>query len=132
MLPLDMLQTLGLPDDLIEDVRGMLNTRAEQLEGAKPTPIGEVFGGSPAGSQLSHHATLARQHVADAVLQMAAGLRGYGEELGSHQARMDYTDTQSSVDLGKIQAATSCVAPTTFATNNQCTLPTSEPVGGDN
>lgn len=127
MLALDMLQTLGLPDDLIEDVRGMLDTRAEALEGAKPTPIGEVFGDSPAGAELSHHAALARQHVADAVLQMAAGLRGFREELGTHQARMDHTDTQSSQDLRRIEAATSCVAPTSFATNDACTLPT----GGD-
>lgn len=131
MLPLDMLQTLGLPDDLIEDVRGMLNLRAEELEGSKPTPIGDVFGSSPAGSQLSHHAALARQHVADAVLQMAAGLRGYGEELNSHQARMDYTDTQSSIDLRRIEQASSCVAPTNFKTNNSCALPTSEPLEGE-
>lgn len=121
-----MLQTLGLPDDLIEEVRGMLNTHAADLEGVKPTPIGDVFGSSPAGAELSHHANLARKHVAEAVLQMAAGLRGYGEELGSHQARMDYTDTQSSVDLRRIESATACVAPTTFTTNDACTLPTSE------
>ena len=124
MYAVEMLQTLGLPDDLIEDVKGMLNERAEELEGAKPTPIGDVFGGSPAGGELSHHAALARQHVADAVLQMAAGLRGFGQEIGSHQARMDYTDTQSSQDLKRIEAAATCVAPSGFATNGACTLPT--------
>lgn len=127
MQALEMLETLGLPDDLIADVRSMLNERAEALEAAKPTPIGAVFGGSSAGGELSHHASLARQHVADAVLQMAAGLRGFREELGSHEARMDYTDTQNSVDLKKIEAAAACVAPTNFSTNTQCTLPT----GGD-
>ncbi|WP_243056845.1 hypothetical protein [Nocardioides sp. SR21] len=128
MQALEMLETLGLPEDLIADVRSMLNERAEALEAVKPTPIGEVFGGSPAGSQLSHHAALARQHVADAVLQMAAGLRGFREELGSHEARMDYTDTQSAVDLKKIEEAAACVAPADFSANNQCTLPTA---GGD-
>ncbi|MFC5493904.1 hypothetical protein [Nocardioides caricicola] len=123
-----MLETLGLPEDLIADVRSMLNQRAAALEAVKPTPIGEVFGGSPAGSQLSHHTALAREHVAEAVLQMAAGLRGFRDELGSHEARMDYTDTQSAVDLKKIEAAAACVAPTDFSANNQCTLPTS---GGD-
>lgn len=127
MQALEMLETLGLPDDLIADVRSMLNERAEALESAKPTPIGAVFGGSPAGGELSHHAALARQHVADAVLQMAAGLRGFREELGSHETRMDYTDTQNAVDLKKIEEAASCVAPTDFSTNTQCTLPT----GGD-
>jgi len=125
MQALEMLETLGLPEDLIADVRSMLNQRAEALESAKPTPIGSVFGGSPAGSQLNHHAALAREHVAEAVLQMAAGLRGFREELGSHETRMDYTDTQNAVDLKKIEEAASCVAPTDFTTNNQCTLPTS-------
>jgi hypothetical protein len=129
MQALEMLETLGLPEDLIADVRSMLNSRAEALEASKPTPIGEVFGGSPAGAQLSHHAALAREHVADAVLQMAAGLRGFREELGSHETRMDYTDTQSALDMKKIEEAAACVAPTDFASNNQCTLPTS---GGDN
>lgn len=128
MQALEMLETLGLPEDLIADVRSMLNERAEVLEASKPSPIGEVFGGSPAGAQLSHHAALARQHVADAVLQMAAGLRGFRDELGSHEARMDYTDTQSAADLKKIEEAAACVAPTDFSTNTQCTLPTS---GGD-
>ena len=127
MQALEMLETLGLPEDLIADVRSMLNERAEALEAAKPTPIGAVFGGSPAGAELSHHAALARKHVADAVLQMAAGLRTFREELGSHEARMDYTDTQSAVDLKKIEAAAACVAPTDFSANTQCTLPT----GGD-
>ena len=128
MQALEMLETLGLPQDLIADVRSMLNERAEALEAVKPTPIGAVFGGSPAGSQLNHHAALAREHVAEAVLQMAAGLRGFREELGSHEARMDYTDTQSAVDLKRIEDAASCVAPTDFSTNNQCTNPAS---GGD-
>lgn len=121
-----MLETLGLPEDLIADVRSMLNERAELLEASKPSPIGEVFGGSPAGAQLSHHAALARQHVADAVLQMAAGLRGFREELGSHEARMDYTDTQSAADLKRIEEAAACVAPSDFSTNTRCPLPTSE------
>ena len=90
-----------------------------------------MFGGSPAGSQLSHHAALARQHVADAVLQMAAGLRGYGEELGSHQGRMDDTDTQSCVDMGGIEEAAACVSAPTFATNNACSAAHHRAAGGD-
>lgn len=129
MYAVDMLGELGLPEHLIDEVRGMLAVRAAALEGAEPSPIGEVFGGSEQGAMLAHHASLAQQHVAEAVLEMAAGLRGYRDELGAHQARMDQTDTQSASDLRRLEQATACVAPSSFATNDECTLPTSTPSG---
>lgn len=129
MYAVDMLGTLGVPEDLIEQVRGMLDSRADELEGAKPSPIGAVFGGSAQGQLLTHHAGLARQHVAEAVLQMAAGLRGYGSELEQHRVRMGDTDVQNGVDLTRIEIATTCVAAPTLESNQQCTLPTSEDGG---
>lgn len=132
MYAVDMLQTLGLPDDLIEDVKGMLSTSAESLEESKPqSPSSGVFGGSPAGSELGHHAALARQHVAKAVLQMADGLRGFNTELGAHQGRMGDTDAQNGVDMKRIEEAAACVSAPTFATNNACTAPASESDGDD-
>lgn len=125
MYAVDMLGALGLPEQLIEEVRGMLAVRAAALEGAEPSPIGDVFGGSAQGAILGRHASLAQQHVAEAVLEMAAGLRGYRDELDAHQARMDHTDAQSATDLRRLEQATACVAPTSFATNDACTLPTS-------
>jgi hypothetical protein len=129
MYAADMLGSLGMPEDLIEEVRGMLASRASELEGAEPSPIGEVFGGSAQGALLNHHAALARRHVADAVLEMAAGMRGYRAELGLHRARMDSADAQSAVDLRRIEKAAACVAPASFATDDACTLPTSSPRG---
>ena len=102
----------------------MLASQADGLEEATPSPVGAVFGASAQGQQLNHHADLARQHVAEAVLQMAAGLRGYGHELGSHVVRMDDTDTRNAIDLSRLAEATSCVAAQGFAPNDTCTLPT--------
>lgn len=123
MYAVDMLGELGLPEDLIDEVRGMLAARAEDLEGSRPSPIGDVFGGSEQGAQLTHHAAIARQHVADAVLQMAAGLRGYRDELGNHVTRMDETDTRNGLDLKRLESSTSCVAPADFRSNAACAAP---------
>lgn len=130
MYAVDMLGTLGVPHDLIDEVRSMLNQEASALEDAKPSPIGAVFGGSDQGAQLTHHADLARRHVAEAVLQMATGLRGFRESLAAHEARMQDTDTQNAQALHGLQAATSCVAPTTFRTNTSCAVPTASTEGG--
>jgi hypothetical protein len=129
MYAVDMLGALGLPEGLIEEVRGMLATRAEELEGSKPSEIGDVFGGSGEGAMLGHHAAIARSHVADAVLQMADGLRGYSAELAGHVDRMTGTDAQSAVDLTRLEASTSCVAAPDFSTNGGCSasaVPTGE------
>ena len=132
MLAVDMLHTLGLPDDLIEDVKGMLSTSAESLEESRPqSPSSGVFGGSASGGELGHHAALARQHVAQAVLQMAAGLRGFKTELGAHQGRMGETDISNGVDLKRIEESAVCVSAPTFGTNNSCAAPTAESDGGD-
>ena len=119
MYAADMLGMLGLPEDLIDEVCRMLAARAEELEGARPSPIGDVFGGSAQGGLLSHHASVARDHVADAVLQMAAGLRGFRDELGSHVARMDYVDTQNALDLARIGEAAARVAAPYVGSNDE-------------
>jgi hypothetical protein len=127
MLAVDMLQELGLPEDLIEDVRGMLGDLSGQLEAAMPGSIGAVFGGSDAGGLLSHHASLARQHVAEAVVQMADGLRGFRDELGGHVERMGGTDVQNAVDLGRINGYADCIKGPDFTagSSSSCQAPTS-------
>lgn len=126
MYAADMLGALGLPEDLIDEVRGMLGAQADDLESAKPSHLGAVFGGSAQGGQLNYHADLARQHVAEAVLEMAAGLRGFQQDLGAHRARMGDTDVQNAVDLRRIEDAAAAVVSTTSATDTQRSLPSSE------
>jgi hypothetical protein len=129
MYPMDMLGELGLPEDLIEDVRGMLGRNADDLETHNVKPIGAVFGGSDAGGLLGHHSSVAQQHVAKAVLQMAAGLRGYRENLADFATDLDDTDASSATALNNLATSTSCVAAPSFATNDTCTLPTTATAG---
>jgi hypothetical protein len=127
---MDMLGELGLPEDLIEDVRGMLARNADDLEANNVHPIGAVFGGSDAGGLLSHHSSVAQQHVARAVLQMAAGLRGYRSNLEDFATDLDDTDASSATALHSLATSTACVAAPGFGSNDGCTLPTS-PAQGD-
>jgi hypothetical protein len=103
----------------------MLGRNANELEHNNVGPIGAVFGGSDAGAQLSHHSSIAQQHVAKAVLQMAAGLRGYRDNLTSFTDNMVDTDVSNATALNGIAESAACVAAPTFETNNQCTLPLS-------
>ena len=125
MQALDMLGELGLPEDLIDEVRGMLGRNASELEHNNVSPIGAVFGGSEAGALLSHHSSVAQQHVAKAVLQMAAGLRGYRDNLASFTDDLVDTDASNASALNGIAVSTSCVAAPSFETNNACSLPPS-------
>lgn len=127
MEALDMLGVLQLPEDLIEDVRGMLGQKAKDLEHNNVSPIGAVFGGSDAGALLSHHSSVAQQHVAEAVLQMAAGLRGYRDNLAEFVDDLGDTDASNAVALNGLAESTACVAAPNFETNNQCALPVSAP-----
>lgn len=126
MLALDMLGELGLPEDLIEDVRGMLGRNADDLEDNNVAPIAAVFGGSDHGALLSHHSSIAQQHVARAVLQMAAGLRGYRDSLAGFVDDLGDTDHQSAAVLDGLATSTACVAAPSFETNGGCSLPTTE------
>lgn len=131
---LGILGDLGLPEDLIEQVRSMLGGSARDLESGNVKPIAPaIFGGSEAGGVLGYNADLARQHVAKAVLQMAAGLRGYRTNLADFVDDVSEKDAQSATALKGIEASTVCVAAPNFETNNACTLPTPEPaaVGGE-
>ncbi|HEU5036950.1 MAG TPA: hypothetical protein VFT70_08090 [Nocardioides sp.] len=125
MQALDMLGELGLPEDLIEDVRGMLGRNAEDLENNNVGPIGDVFGGSETGALLHHHSSVAQQHVAKAVLQMAAGLRGYRDNLSGYVDDMGGTDVANAVALNGLAESTACVAAPNLETNSSCNLPLS-------
>lgn len=129
MYALDLLEDLGLPEDLIEDVRGMLGRNADDLETNNVKPIGDVFGGSHAGGLLGHHSSVAQQHVARAVLQMAAGLRGYRDNLAGFVDDVGDTDVANATALNSIATATACVAAPSFQANSACTLPASTTEG---
>jgi hypothetical protein len=120
----EMLGDLGLPEDLVDQVRTMLGHHAEDLENNNVRPIGQgMFGGSDSGAVLGHHASIAQQHVAKSVLQMAAGLRGYRENLAGFVDDLADTDAASASALNGLATSTACVAAPSFETNDACTLP---------
>jgi hypothetical protein len=122
-----ILTDLGLPEDLIADVRSMLAGSAHDLESGNVKPIDTgVFGGSDQGGLLGHHSSVAQQHVAKAVLQMAAGLRGYRDNLSGFVDDLGDTDVSNASVLNGLNTSTSCVGAPSFETNNACTLPTTE------
>lgn len=118
MYPTDVLGVLGLPEDLIADVRAMLQESSDALEGATLSPIGDVFGASAAGADLSHNASLARQAVAEAVTEMAQALSGMSTGLQAHVTRMADTDTQNGVDLNRINASADAIKTPNFHRHN--------------
>ena len=120
-----------LREDLIEDVRGMLGRKADDLESHNVNPIGAVFGGSEAGGLLTHHASTAQEHVAKAVLQMAAGLRGYRRSLADFVDDLGDTDASNATAMNTFASSTACVAAPNFETNNSCTLPLSPAPTGE-
>src|SRR3954451_17915032 len=126
----DLLGELGLPEDLIADVRSMLAGSAEDLETGNVKPISPgLFGGSDAGAQLGHHSSVAQQHVAKAVLQRAAGRRGYRDTLAGFVDDLGDTDAANPSALNGLATSTSCVAGESFESNSSCKLPASTAEG---
>jgi hypothetical protein len=100
MGPLDVLTILGLPEALVKSCRDMLEENALSIHDGKPSNVGgAVFGPSPSGQLLEHDTSVAHQHVADALQQMVAGLRGYADNLDAFAKNVTETDLQAAADL---------------------------------
>ena len=100
MGPLEVLTILGLPEALVSSCRDMLEENASSIHDGKPTNVAAgVFGGSDAGQLMEHHTTIAHRHVADALQEMVAGLRGYAENLNGFAKDVSETDLQAAADL---------------------------------
>lgn len=99
MQPMEVLTMLGMPDHLVESCRGILDQHAGDLRKSRPPTTSGAFGGSTPGAQLDHHASIAHEHVADALNQMAEGLRGYAEKLHEFRTNLTESDQQAAADL---------------------------------
>ena len=99
MQTLEVLTMLGLPDELVESCRTILDQHAGDLRKAKPPTTNGAFGGSTPGALLDHHAGIAHQHVADALNQMAEGLAGYAAKLQEFRTSLTESDLQAAADL---------------------------------
>ncbi|KRE92805.1 hypothetical protein ASG76_15165 [Nocardioides sp. Soil774] len=134
MLPLEdrelLNQTMvGLNIDP-ETVSSLLASFDKAAEGVASNPVMPVqsasFGDSYTGGyRLGTNAEMAHQAVAQALLDMAAGLRQMASVFGEFTLDVAKTTEQTTATMQRIQAATDCVAAPTFSAD-QCSLPTEE------
>lgn len=118
------LPSLGISEDLANEVRAFLDASAGELKALTPDQVlSSAFGSSPASRQCSSDAHKARTHVADALVDMGAALLGYGGVVSDLYKEVKGIDETTQTDLTrKANAADACVAPS-FAAPSQCTLP---------
>lgn len=101
MRPLDVLEALNLPEELVKQCQAILATNAGALrtEGRPPNVGAAVFGASGKGKLLEFHTSIAHQHVVDALEKMVVGLQGYAENLGGFAKDLREQDEQAAADL---------------------------------
>ena len=118
------LTSLGISEDLANDLRTFLTTSAGELTDTTPDQVGvNAFGSSPASVQCSSDAHKARTHVANALKDMAAGLEGYGVIVTDLYKNVTHVDDTAQADLTrKVTQADSCIAPK-FSAPSTCALP---------
>lgn len=134
MLPLEdrelLNQTMvGLNIDP-ETISSLMSSFDKAAEGVESHPIAPVhsaaFGDSYTGGyRLGTNAEMAHAAVADALKQVAAGLRGMGTSVEAFSKDVERTTEQTVATMNLIQSSTDCVAAPTFS-SSQCSLPTEE------
>jgi hypothetical protein len=126
----DALPSLGISEDLANELRTFLTTTAGELTGTTPDQVGtSAFGHSPASVQCASDAHKARTHVAKALIDMGAALEGYGGIVTDLYKNVTVVDDSAHADLVKKAAqANACVAPS-FAAPSACTLPGNSSAG---
>jgi hypothetical protein len=118
------LPSLGISEDLATELRNYFSITAGELTDTTPDPVsGGAFGQSPASLQCLSDAQKARTHVANALVDMAKGLEGYGTVVTDLYKNVTTVDDTAQADLARKAAqADACVAPS-FAAPSTCTVP---------
>ncbi len=126
------LPSLGISEGLATELRNFLTQGAGELADSTPDQTAmDAFGGSPASQQCASDAHKARTHVADAILDMSAALKGYGGVVTELYRNVTAVDDTAQADLARKAAqADACVAPS-FAAPSTCTLPGHRASTGD-
>lgn len=121
---INALPSLGISEELANDLRSFLTDSAGQLTDSKPDQVAaNAFGTSPASLQCSSDAHKARTHVADALQDMGAALLGYGTVVTDLYKNVTIVDDTARTDLASIATkADACVAPA-FSAPSACVLP---------
>jgi len=132
MLALDVLTTLGLPEDLISQVRDILQEQAGSVGKAAPPELRGLYGGSPKGAAFDHHTAIAHKHVVEALEQMVQGLNGYADNLGGFVKDLSERDQQVATDLtpsrkSQLADIADCMDKPDLSANKMC----QPPAGGE-
>lgn len=98
------LHDAGADDDTIDTIKRILSTNETLIQGDRPeTSTAGSFGGSSAGSYLDMQASIAHQHVLDALDEMVKGLSIYRSNLTSFQTGMHETDADRQQAFERVQ-----------------------------
>jgi len=128
----DDLRSVGLSEQLVNEVVTFLDGCAGDVQGARPHKVaGSAFGSSPASTGCASDAAKAHDHVYTSMTDMVAGLKGYQESLHDMAKKTWDVDTTTEAEIKThIVRAEACVAPT-FAAPSACTLPGASTSGGE-
>lgn len=131
MQALDVLTTLGLPEELINQCRDILQEQAGAVVKAAPPEVTGVYGGSVKGAMFDHHTAIAHKHVLEALDQMVLGLQGYADNLDGFAKDLQERDQQVAADLSPSRKSAladigDCLDKPDLRANPACT-----PAGGE-
>ncbi|MBZ5738461.1 hypothetical protein [Nocardioides mangrovi] len=99
-----VLTGIGVDQDTIDTIKGVLYTNQELLHEDQPTTstVG-AFGRSAAGADLDTQTATAHEHVVEALKEMIKGLGIYSQNLTTFMQGMDDTDTEQQELYGTVR-----------------------------
>jgi uncharacterized protein YukE len=99
------LKAAGVDDGTIDDIKKILAENQTLIHSDRPvTSTAGSFGGSSAGAYFDTQATIAHQHVEDALTEMVEGLGIYRANLASFQKGMATADANQQEAFGQVQS----------------------------
>lgn len=118
-------QEIDLEMTRVALIRGTLQDALSRVEtGAKLAAIPPMsFGGAPTATELEGHAGKAHDRIVSSLARTVTGLNTYEQNLQHFLDDSLETDDTQRVTLDRIATAASCVAPPTFRSPDQCTVP---------
>ena len=117
-----LLDSLGLPPDVLAQIKKMLATSQDGLIESEPIDLdSSVFGDSWSGGALGGNTSIAHKHVVEAIKDMVKGLSGYQENVERFETGFRRADEDSRTDFTKIEVDVNCTSTVDLHTNQSCT-----------
>lgn len=127
MQALDVLTALGLPEELINQCRDILQEHAGAVGKSAPPELTGLYGGSAKGAMFDHHTAIAHRHVIEALEQMVRGLQGFADNLDGFAKDLHEHDQEAAASLtptrkSQLSDIVNCL-DTPVRTNPACQAP---------